>query len=143
MTKLTIDDLKLDGKRALVRVDFNVPMENGTITDDKRIVESLPTIRKILKDGGIPILMSHFGRPKGKRVPEYSLRPVADRLASLLGQPVKFADDCVGEPATSVVANVTTVLGVIIALFLLDWRLAAFSLGLLPLFVLLTVLFFR
>jgi phosphoglycerate kinase len=102
---MTIDDVKLDGKRALVRVDFNVPMEQGRITDDKRIVESLPTIKKILKDGGIAILMSHFGRPKGKKVPEYSLRPVAERLAALLGTPVKFADDCIGAQTRATIAG--------------------------------------
>ncbi len=101
MNKLTIDDIALSNKRALVRVDFNVPMENGKITDDKRIVESLPTIKKILKEGGIPILMSHFGRPKGKRVPEYSLNPVATKLAELLGQPVAFVNDCVGAEVQS------------------------------------------
>jgi phosphoglycerate kinase len=101
MNKLTIDDIALSNKRALVRVDFNVPMENGRITDDKRIVESLPTIKKILKEGGIPILMSHFGRPKGKRVAEYSLNSVATRLAEVLGQPVAFVNDCVGTEVQS------------------------------------------
>lgn len=104
MKKLTIDDLKLDGRRALVRVDFNVPMENGVITDDKRIVESLPTIRKIIADGGIAILMSHFGRPKGKRAPEFSLAPAAAKLSELLGRPVKFSRDCVGPETRADVA---------------------------------------
>ncbi len=105
MNILTIDDLKLEGKRVLVRVDFNVPMEKGAITDDKRIVESLPTIKKILKEGGIPILMSHFGRPKGKRMAEFSLKPVADALAKLLGQQVLFASDCVGPEVQAMVAG--------------------------------------
>ncbi len=97
MDKLTIDDLELEDKKVLVRVDFNVPLnEKGEITDDKRIVASLPTIQKILKDGGKAILMSHLGRPKGKRVPEMSLVPVAKRLEKLLRKPVKFVNDCIG-----------------------------------------------
>ncbi|MGB2867144.1 MAG: phosphoglycerate kinase [Bacteroidota bacterium] len=100
MNKLTIDDLQLKGKRVLVRVDFNVPLdEHQTITDDTRIVESLPTIKKILADGGRAILMSHLGRPKGKPKPEFSLKPVANHLAKLLHKPVKFAVDCIGEAA--------------------------------------------
>jgi phosphoglycerate kinase len=95
--KLTIDDLELKGKKVLVRVDFNVPLdEKGAVTDDKRIVASLPTIKKILADGGKAILMSHLGRPKGKKLPDMSLAPVAKRLQNLLGKPVKFASDCVG-----------------------------------------------
>jgi phosphoglycerate kinase len=94
----TIDDVALKGRRVLVRVDFNVPMTADLkIADDKRIVESLPTIRKILAEGGIPILMSHLGRPKGRPNPEFTLRPVADYLSTLLGRPVKFAKDCVGK----------------------------------------------
>ncbi len=97
MQKLTIDDLELKDKRILVRVDFNVPLdEKKEVTDDKRIVESLPTIKKILQDGGKAILMSHLGRPKGKKVPEMSLAPVAKRLEELLGKPVKFVNDCIG-----------------------------------------------
>lgn len=97
MATLTIDDIVLRGKKALVRVDFNVPLTGDLkVADDKRIVESLPTIRKILKDGGSAVLMSHLGRPKGKPNPEYSLKPVADHLAILLDKPVKFATDCLG-----------------------------------------------
>jgi len=103
MNKLTIDDLSksgdLTGRKVLVRVDFNVPMsrdESGKIADDKRIRESLPTIKKILGDGGTCILMSHLGRPKGERDEKYSLRPVARHLAVLLDRPVYFADDCIG-----------------------------------------------
>jgi phosphoglycerate kinase len=97
MNKLTIDDLKLKDKRVLVRVDFNVPLnEKKEVADDTRIVESLPTIKKILNDGGKAILMSHLGRPKGKD-PNLSLAPVAKRLEKLLGKPVKFVDDCIGE----------------------------------------------
>lgn len=96
MNKLTIDALDCRGKSVLVRVDFNVPIEGSGISDDTRIVESLPTIKKILSDGGRAILMSHLGRPKGKKNPEFSLAPVAKRLSSLLGQPVAVAPDCIG-----------------------------------------------
>ncbi len=98
MQKLTIDDLDLKDKRVLLRVDFNVPLdEHQNITDDKRIVESLPTIKKILDDGAKAILISHLGRPKGKKVSEMSLKPVAFRLGNFLGKPIKFVDDCIGE----------------------------------------------
>ena len=101
MNKLTINDLQVKGKRILLRVDFNVPLdESGHISDDTRIVESLPTIKKILSDGGRAILMSHLGRPKGKRKPEFSLEPVARHLSILLNQKVEFAPDCVGPEAT-------------------------------------------
>jgi phosphoglycerate kinase len=97
MNKLTIDDIQLKNKKVLVRVDFNVPLdEKSNVTNDKRIVASLPTIKKILQDGGKAILISHLGRPKGKRVPEMSLAPVAKRLEELLGKPVKFVNDCIG-----------------------------------------------
>ncbi len=99
MSKLTIDDVQLKGKRVLVRVDFNVPMEKQKVTDDTRIVESLPTIKKILNDGGKAILMSHLGRPKGKRNMEFTLQPVAERLSALIGKNVQFVSDCVGEEA--------------------------------------------
>lgn len=106
MNVKTIDDVDLKGKRVLVRVDFNVPMSNdGTITDDKRIIESLPTIRKILDAGGIPILMSHLGRPKGGPSPEFSLKPIAKHLATLLTAPVRFAADCIGEETKTIVAS--------------------------------------
>ena len=96
MNKLTIDDIQLKSRRVLVRVDFNVPMENGKVTDNTRIIESLPTIKKILASGGRAILMSHLGRPKGKRNLEFTLQPVAQRLSELLGKPVQFAPDCTG-----------------------------------------------
>ncbi len=97
MEKLSIDDIKLSGKKVLVRVDFNVPLdEKGQVANDKRIVASLPTIKKIMADGGKAILMSHLGRPKCKKVPEMSLLPVAKTLEKLLGKPVKFVSDCVG-----------------------------------------------
>ncbi len=98
MNKLTIDDVQLAGKTVLVRVDFNVPLDDQQrITDDFRIRAALPTIQKILADGGKAVLCSHLGRPKGKRVEKYSLKPVAVRLQELLGQPVQFAPDCIGE----------------------------------------------
>ncbi|GAB6282617.1 MAG: phosphoglycerate kinase [Ignavibacterium sp.] len=98
MDKKTIDDIELKNKRVLVRVDFNVPFdENNKITDDKRIVESLPTIKKIISEGGKVILMSHLGRPKGKRDPKYSLAPVSKKLSELINKDVKFAPDCIGE----------------------------------------------
>jgi phosphoglycerate kinase len=110
MNKLTIDDLsnagELKGKRVLVRVDFNVPMskdEQPKITDDKRIVESLPTIRKIISDGGRVILMSHMGRPKGEKNLKYSLAPVAEHLTRLLNKGVYFSDDCIGEDTERIV----------------------------------------
>ncbi len=103
MKKVTIDDLNLKGKRVLVRVDFNVPIENGKVADDTRIREALPTIRKIIAEGGKVILMSHLGRPKGGFDPKYSLRPVAEHLSNLLGMSVKFAPDCIGEEVKKMV----------------------------------------
>ncbi|GIV02045.1 MAG: phosphoglycerate kinase [Fimbriimonadales bacterium] len=94
--KKTIRDVDVHGKRVLVRCDFNVPLENGVITDDRRIRESLPTIRELLNRGAAVILMSHLGRPEG-RDERYSLKPVAVRLGELLGREVRFAPDCVGE----------------------------------------------
>ncbi|HEY3295200.1 MAG TPA: phosphoglycerate kinase [bacterium] len=103
MNKLTIDDVDLHDKRVLVRVDFNVPLDGDKVTDDIRIRESLPTIRRIVEDGGKVILMSHLGRPKGKRAMEYSLRPAAQRLSELLDRPVMMAPDCVGPEVERVV----------------------------------------
>ncbi len=97
MQKKSLSDISTQGKRVLMRVDFNVPLdEHKKITDDKRIVESLPSIKKVLEDGGRLILMSHLGRPKGKVNMEYSLSPVATRLAELIDSPVTMAKDCVG-----------------------------------------------
>ena len=96
MEKSTIRDIEVSGKRVLVRVDYNVPMENGMITDDTRIRATVPTLRYLLEKGAAVILASHLGRPKGAPAPEFSLAPVAKRLAELLGQEVVFASDCVG-----------------------------------------------
>src|SRR5262245_21228467 len=104
MAKKTIKDVALDGRRVLIRVDFNVPIKNGAITDDTRIRASLPTIEYALSHGArVVVLCSHLGRPKGKPSPEFSLKPVAERVSSLLGRPVAFAEDCVGEPANQAV----------------------------------------
>ena len=103
MSKLSIRDLDLSGRRAFIRVDFNVPLENGTVTDDTRIRASLPTVRYALEKGATVILASHLGRPKGQVNPKYSLKPVVATLAELLGRPVAFAADCVGDSARSVV----------------------------------------
>jgi phosphoglycerate kinase len=106
MKKLSIRDLQLEGKRVLVRVDFNVPLDaRGRVSDDTRIVEALPTIRYILERGGKVILMSHLGRPKGKPKPEFSLSPVAVRLSELLSQPVPLAPDCVGPEVERMIDN--------------------------------------
>ncbi len=101
MAKLTLRDLNLSGKRCFVRVDFNVPLDERdgamVITDDTRIKETLPTLKALISAGARLILASHLGRPKGKPDPKQSLKPIAARLSELLGQPVAFADDCVGE----------------------------------------------
>ncbi len=96
MNKKTVKDIDLKGKRVLMRVDFNVPMADGKVTDDKRIKAALPTIQYVLEQGASLLLMSHLGRPKGGPDPEFSLGAAAEALASLLGRPVKMAPDCVG-----------------------------------------------
>jgi phosphoglycerate kinase len=96
MNKQTIRDIDCKGKRILMRVDFNVPMQNGVVTDDKRIRAALPTIQYALDHGASVVLMSHLGRPKGGPDPEFSLKPAAEALARLLGRPVQMATDCVG-----------------------------------------------
>src|SRR5512143_4141396 len=104
MNKKTVKDIDLKGKRVLMRVDFNVPMQDGKVTDDKRIKAALPTIKYVLDQGASLILMSHLGRPKGGPDPEFSLKPAAEALSSLLGIPVKMAPDCVG-PEVEAMAN--------------------------------------
>ena len=99
MTKYSIRDFAVSGKRVFIRVDFNVPLKNGVITDDTRITSSLPTIQHALDHGATVVLASHLGRPKGKPTPEFSLKPVAVRLGELLKRQVTFADDCVGHAA--------------------------------------------
>ena len=103
MRKLSITDLDLSGRRVFIRVDFNVPLENGVVTDDTRIRASLATVRYALEHGATAILASHLGRPKGQVNPKYSLQPVAAKVAELLGRPVPFATDCVGDAAKTVV----------------------------------------
>jgi phosphoglycerate kinase len=102
--KRDVSSLEPLGKRVLVRVDYNVPVQDGKVTDDTRITASLPTLRWLEEHGGRVVLMSHLGRPKGGPEARYSLRPVANRLAELLGRPVAFAADCVGEAAESAAA---------------------------------------
>src|SRR3954453_15129216 len=102
--KLFVEDLPVTNKRVIVRVDFNVPLKAGKGESDKRLRESLPTINYLREKNAKVILMSHLGRPDGKRVPDMSLRPVADALAALLSAPVAFADDCVGPSAEKAVA---------------------------------------
>ena len=93
LNKKSVDDINVKGKRVLVRCDFNVPLKDGKITDENRLVAALPTIKKLIADGGKVILCSHLGKPKGEPKPELSLAPVAVRLSELLGQEVKFAAD--------------------------------------------------
>ena len=99
MNKLTIQDLDLRGKRVFIRVDFNVPLKDGAVTDDTRIRETLPTLKLAIEKGGRLVLASHLGRPKGGPDAKYSLKPAAKKLEELLGKPVAFASDCVGPDA--------------------------------------------
>lgn len=105
LNKKSVDDINVKGKKVLVRCDFNVPLQDGKITDENRLVAALPTIKKLINDGGKVILCSHLGKPKGEPKPELSLAPVAVRLSELLGQEVKFAadDNVVGENAKAAV----------------------------------------
>src|SRR5512135_205639 len=109
MAKVTIRDIPLAGKRVLMRVDFNVPLEEKdgkmVVTSDTRIKETIPTIEYLVNQGAKLILMSHLGRPKGKRDPKQSLKPAADRLAEILKKPVGFVDDCIGEKVAEAVAR--------------------------------------
>src|SRR5574344_1460087 len=107
MAKLTVKDVELKGKKVLVRCDFNVPLKDGVITNDNRITAALPTIKKLLSDGGKVILCSHLGKPKNGPEDKFSLAPVAARLSELLGKNVEFAkdDEVVGENARKAVAS--------------------------------------
>ncbi|HBI19817.1 MULTISPECIES: phosphoglycerate kinase [unclassified Brevundimonas] len=106
MTFRTLDDAKnLAGKTALVRVDFNVPMEGGKVTDDTRLRVALPTIQRLRDAGAKVVLLAHFDRPKGQRVPSMSLKPVVEPLETVLGAPVRFADDCIGGPAVAAIRD--------------------------------------
>src|SRR5215218_7480768 len=104
MAKKTVADVDVKGKRVLMRVDFNVPLEGSRITDDRRIQQALPTIKSVLDRGGRLILMSHLGRPKGGPEAKYSLKPAQLKLSELLGRPVGFTDDCIG-PGAEAAAN--------------------------------------
>ncbi|MCX7911382.1 MAG: phosphoglycerate kinase [Dehalococcoidales bacterium] len=106
MDKMTVRDVPVSGKRVLVRVDFNVPIDaNGVITDDSRIRATLPTIEYLIRQGAKIVLMSHLGRPKGKPSPEFSLAPVAQKLSEILGRKVKLAPDCIGPGVEKLVAG--------------------------------------
>ena len=104
MSYRTLDDVDVSGKRVLVSVDFNVPLEAGRVTDTSRIERALPTVRALQEKGARVVLLSHFGRPKGKRMPEMSLAPVAKEATRVFGFPIAFAEDCIGEAAESAVA---------------------------------------
>ena len=105
MNKLTLKDLNIFEKKVLMRVDFNVPIENGQVTDDTRIVAALPSIKHVLDQGGSLILMSHCGRPKGEKNMEYSLKPAVDRLSHLVNVPVSLAPDVIGDDVVDLVNN--------------------------------------
>jgi len=107
LNKLSVENLELKGKRTLIRVDFNVPLDSGKIIDDTRIKGALPTIENVMERGGKVILMSHLGRPKGKVVQELSLKPVAERLGELLDKSVVMAPDCVGHEVKAIVDKMT------------------------------------
>ena len=99
LNKFTVDDIDVKGKKVLVRVDFNVPLKDGVITNDNRITAALPTINKLVENGAKVVLCSHLGKPKNGPEAKFSMKPAADRLAELLGQPVTLAADVIGEDA--------------------------------------------
>ncbi|MCD6560867.1 MAG: phosphoglycerate kinase [Deltaproteobacteria bacterium] len=103
MNKLTVEEMDIKGKRVLMRVDFNVPLEDGKVANDKRIRAALPTIQYIMDNGGKLVIMSHLGRPKGKRISEMSLKPCVAVLSKLLGRQVGFVDDCIGKDVDAAV----------------------------------------
>jgi len=103
--KKMVTDLDVQGKKVLVRVDFNVPIKEGIVKDDTRITSALPTIHYLLENGAAVLLCSHLGRPKGAPDPVYSMKPVADHLASLISAPVKFSEDCIGPIADEAAAQ--------------------------------------
>lgn len=103
MAKLTLNDIDVTGKKVMMRVDFNVPIIDGEITDDNRVRAALPSINFVIENGGLLILTSHLGHPKGERNQEFSLKPVADHLATLIDAPVHFANDCIGDVASEVI----------------------------------------
>ncbi len=105
MPLMTVRDIDVKGKRVFVRVDFNVPLENAKITDDTRIRAALPTIQHLVANGAVAVLASHLGRPKGKRTEEFSLAPCAERLRQLLGRPVVYASDCIGDEVEALIAK--------------------------------------
>src|SRR5580693_9244595 len=105
MAKKSVADVNVKGKTVLMRVDFNVPLDGSKITDDRRIVQALPTIKDVISRGGKLILMSHLGRPKGGPEPKYSLKPAATRLSELLKKPVAFAEDCIGPAVEQLAAS--------------------------------------
>jgi len=105
MAKLTLNDIEVSGKKVMLRVDFNVPIIDGKITDDNRVRAALPSINHVLENRGLLILTSHLGRPKGEKKTEFSLKPVADHLANLVDVPVHFAEDCIGDVASSVIES--------------------------------------
>lgn len=105
MGKLTVEDIDVKGRRVLMRVDFNVPLENGAVANDQRIRAALPTIKYLAERGGKVVLMSHLGRPKGQRVQEMSLKPCVKVLGDRLGQEIQFVDDCIGDAVQTAVNN--------------------------------------
>jgi len=105
MSFRTLDDLDVAGKRVLVRVDLNVPMKNGRVTDSTRIDRQAPTVRELAEKSARVIVLSHFERPQGKVVPDMSLKPIAPALASAIGRPVSFAPDCIGPAAEAAVSK--------------------------------------
>ena len=105
MDKMTLEDVDVKGKKVLMRVDFNVPIEDGEVANDNRMVQALPSIRHVIEHGGILILMSHLGRPGGEKDKSLSLKPVAEHLKTLVDVPVHFAEDCIGEEAERVISD--------------------------------------